>query len=247
MIIHILMGLPGSGKDFYISEEFNDTNRFVIVNLDDGDKFPSNLVYFQDIVVNGLILDNETLQSVIEKIIKKYKNKSKYFKVIFFEEDRETCINNDIMRNRPVLATETIKHAKFEFPSDDLIKKYKLEIEKVKIHKVTKSDIIAKEYANHPGLKLKSDGWVLGGESWNYKGNRFKIDPEEQKEFTELYELLEKVYPSITLIQYRKLFKKLVKTEDYNSGDYYSNLLKRRYVCYLPELFDFIKQLQEGL
>ena len=93
------------------------------------------------------------------------------------------------------------------------------------------------------GEKIKSSEWSLGGQCWNYNGDSWGESGEEPCDFDKLDEVLEEVVPSITYLQFKKVYNVCVKIEEYTDRDYYSCLEKAYYVCDTEELYDKLEEL----
>jgi hypothetical protein len=106
-------------------------------------------------------------------------------------------------------------------------------------------DFLQKIYQNPKNapeyLKIK---WVIGGltggSPWGTEHHARTADPEP--DFIYLDEILEDVSPSITFLQYKKLVKSLVKTEEYILDDYYGNYTEyMSKKINLRELYEYLK------
>jgi hypothetical protein len=89
--------------------------------------------------------------------------------------------------------------------------------------------------------------WEIGGHSggscWGGEAKPFfTSDPE--KEFDDLDEILQKVVPNITFLQYRILLKKLdIQYDEHRVGDYYGNdtIYKRKFF-HIARLYELLKE-----
>lgn len=131
--IYIMMGLPGSGKTTYC--ETHAKNKENIVEYLGQ---PLNLELKEEIYIDGLILTNEKLRTLIDQEIEPLQY---YFllediniklHIVYFKEDRQQCLINDEYRmktgNRNMLANHSIENRKFEYPNVDLIKGYNVDV-----------------------------------------------------------------------------------------------------------------------
>lgn len=92
-----------------------------------------------------------------------------------------------------------------------------------------------KSYWSKDDLEKESDvffseswriGGLTGGNCWGGVADQ-SISAEDQAEFTQLDQFLEKYFPKITFLQYKKLLP-LIKTQDFSVGEYYGNYTEYR-------------------
>ena len=282
--VHILMGLPGSGKSYFANhwnyENSRDifTEYFYIVDLDEymckGDTLEDTLIFTFDqkevlgrvwsnyeptkriIFVDGLILTFDNLNKVIETCLKYFNidkiNDSVVFNIHHWNEDRETCLNNDNIRtkfgNREESSSITIKNA----PYDNIEHYHRLDTKDINVkynvikHNVFKLDefqYILNEYANE-GTKMVSETWSGGGEWGNCWGDSGIIEEEPAPEFTQFDDLLNKICPNITYIQYKQVYATCVYIDEDEEYGYYGGYEKKyNYVCNLNKLYDCLKEM----
>lgn len=150
--VHILMGLPGSGKSYFCSKR-RTTKYFVDVYVDLDNYRKIDNIYdavkealdesyifdvYQDneIYIDGLITTpkqcKEVMRSIYNLISKEFgKLNNSDFEIEYiieaFKEDRDACINNDKYRmvydSRKNTSESLIKNAPYEIPSLDYLKK----------------------------------------------------------------------------------------------------------------------------
>ena len=90
---------------------------------------------------------------------------------------------------------------------------------------------------------LKSDRWSNGGTWGNYWGDSGSIAAETPKEFIEFDELLEKLCPNITFLQYKRVRELCVTCESDYENDYYSGREEYSYwVCDLKQLHNALAE-----
>lgn len=91
-----------------------------------------------------------------------------------------------------------------------------------------------------------SDSWVVGGltggSCWGSNADQ-SVTAEEEPDFNQLDLFLEKYYPKITFLQYKKLAA-LVKVKEFTVGEYYGNYTEYR-LFYVS--FDDIIEAMAGL
>ena len=282
--VHILMGLPGSGKSYFANhwrcENSRDifTEYLYLVDLDEymckGDALEDTLIFTFDqkevlgkqhsiceptkriIFVDGLILTFDNLNKVIETCLKYFNvdkiNDSVVFNIHHWNEDRETCLINDSIRtkfgNREESSYITIKNA----PYDNIEHYHRLDTKDINVkynvikHNVFKLDefqYILNEYANE-GTKMVSATWSGGGEWGNCWGDSGIIEEEPAPEFTQFDELLNKICPNITYIQYKQVYATCVYINEDDEFGYYGGYEKKyNYVCNLKKLYNCLKEM----
>lgn len=259
--VEILMGLPGSGKTYYAESEKQDflnsdpfsEEEFEVIHFD-APKY-TQPVWFKAwrtrLILDGLFL---TTNDVIE-VIKECKEKApKAFTlditVVWWNENREACLHND--KGRRELGSETtIKNAYYEYP----------DIEKIKKETGIDAVVIVKEIVKKPAILstlsentrralkggyLKSESWIISGESKSYDGEWnplwSSIDSDGVPEFEELYEFLEEVCPKLTFLDSRRIFKDFVKVRVYEDNDYYSRTTNGQYVCNINATLSYLTE-----
>lgn len=75
-------------------------------------------------------------------------------------------------------------------------------------------------------FKQWSTGGVSGGSCWDDGDGpdpHYATEGDEEPEFDELDELLEKVAPGITHLQYKNMYRNVVNKTDYSVNEYYGN------------------------
>ena len=157
-----------------------------------------------------------------------------------WEENRDQCLDNDLLRDRDNKASYTIANAPYEpFSSveelQSLVDELGLKFASVELvnHKVAVPEEwqIKMERPGKPqdARYMRSESWSLGGTWGSYTGEISTVSPDDPKENEELDKFLEQHAPSITMLQYKRLVKECVelKTEEYN--DYYGGTTHEQY------------------
>lgn len=289
--IHILVGLPGSGKtswaisqlkhykdrlydcDAYIKNKqyTNENIRETLVNEGHYASIVLNGYEESNIYVDGLFLTESAVETVIDstfEMMSHYSSHDRANTINFIIEqwdcNREACIFNDNKRieqgDRAINAKVTIKYV----PYDEYI-----DIENLELHlgitlnsypnfktinitfKRNEHTVIAyggeesfvyKYSPTHDGY-LISDSWSMGGDWANCWGNEGTISPEPQPDFVQLENLLEKICPNITFLQYKRLNQECVEVVEKGYPDYYGGCEHRAwYKCDLNKLYNYLKQ-----
>ena len=227
--------------------------------------------------IDGLITDIDSLTQVIDTTLEYIKNKcrGKYDVKLYihqWNEDRETCAYNDLMRvkadERQVSSGITIRTHRYEYIQKDQLLKYRrlgyvsaIKFERHTVKKVTNYDInfaprIERDrneyYGGHchneklPGWTkyMYSDEWSGGGDWENCWGTGGGISPENPTDFDKLDEFLEKICPNLTFLQYKKIKRTCVDIEETHEYDYYGGCETHfRWRCDLEKLYETLKEM----
>lgn len=162
----------------------------------------------------------------------------------FWAEDREACLWNDQYR-RPQDSTASILKLPLDLPDMAKIQALMPEATLV-MHEVQRKSLF-QMFLDKFELEpyVKSDDWTTGGEWGNCWGERGGYSGEAPPEsFDKFDELIEKVWPDISFLQYKKLHKECVSIKEGNSHDYYSS--GRDYAFYqldVRKLYDMLEEL----
>lgn len=248
LTIHILIGLPGSGKTTF-ARTFNP-NIAKYVDLDENygqhtiyrtiQQFQSfyRSPYTREYIVDGLILQLKDLDHVLNAIdVGLDDNDTAKIIIHYWHENREACRTNDsyrvnVLGQRRALSEVTIRHADY-MSLDDIKKfleneyvgpKYTYEYKEHEVHQMTDIDRILNKHVEYNGegyAVINSERWSNGGNWVNYMGNSSSVGAESPKEFDELDEILNQLCPDITYLQYKKLHKQCVTLEEDDERDYY--------------------------
>ena len=218
--------------------------------------------YARSIVIfDGVFVSNPVTDSLLTELLKG-KNPADYEIMIYcWKPDRELCVHNDRGRSnyrQGRSAKLTIENIEYQEPSEELLKKWGIKT-------VTRKAITRKQdwkvWAEEMGLKLRtaersddphnvkylcSERWSMGGSGADYNGNSWKIEPETEKEFVELDELLSNYFADITFLQYKKLMSRCVQMGTEYESDYYGGGVNYGYhLCNVQELFAELVELNK--
>jgi hypothetical protein len=204
----------------------------------------------EEIILDGLFLTNaDIIQAVnevdnhctIEKI-----------EIHYWIPNIENCLWNDKYR-RNEHSEITIKNAKIEIPNiNELKKEFKDVSIEVITHEVERKSGW-KIFADKYGIELNDDGkmgsrynsWCLGGSYQNCWGTGGSVEGEAQPITYESFDtLLEKACPSITFLQYKKLYAASVEIQTYDEHDYYGGSTSHAYFeCDIERLYEGLVEL----
>ena len=269
--INILIGLPGSGKSTFGNKMINN-RRAMLIRFDDyikdgempsyddiwKDRFRYQTFYGPDfLILDGLFLTNSSRKSVIQSLIdyieQKKINNGYCYRIIyhFWNEDRETCLHNDKGR-RSVDSSITIKNAPYEPVDMDYIEKDIKDYiydHRVKNHTVVHATVYDKFFQSYGTTSdsdiMKSEDWTLGGTTRDWNGS-VELMRDETPDFVEFDELIERVCPNISFIQYKNVYRKCVVQKTRTDYDYYGGSEEKAWwECNLKDLYKIL--LEKGL
>lgn len=222
----------------------------------------SNNPAITNFIIDGLFLTNDVL---IDGIIGAIQGLPPYLhdiqiklKLHYWLEDRETCLKNDGGR-RETSSSMTIQTAKYEeVDLERLNKEVGKYAEECELELIPVTKCITHYVQLKPGWeryikpfvhigkdeKLRSCKWCTGGTYGSCWSDVLSpASAEEPYEFTELDNLLEKICPTITFLQYKKIQQKCVSTEESREGDYYGGATYHlNWVCDLKELYNLLEE-----
>lgn len=260
-VIKILCGLPACGKTFYANSK-KDCNT-IVVDCDTLFKnrkdLKMNAIYHhianhlygnykkKTVILDGLFLTIDSVVEIVEYMKQSFK-KDFSFEVEYWPADRETCLKNDNGRRKIDSRTTIKKGVLDEITPEKLLEKTGLNIP-VHIHKtVLKEDYkIMIDDMNEFSCSIKDERYLYSSEWYVGADNpsNIYISKEEKvpSDFIELDEVLEKYFPNITYLQYKKLKRECIEIDDFEEHDYYTGTVyKARYCCDLKKLYQFIKE-----
>ena len=261
--IHILMGLPGSGKTFF-AKSFGDKVSYFDLDSNHGHITTDYILrilecYNEEVIVlDGLILTSEDLKFLLDTILGWGERRKKFleFEIHYWKEDREGCLRNDELRVKDYFSRDknsgiTIRNAKFDSPEviTNTLQSYpnlSFNIQEHKVYSPSSLDLVIHKYSpRHVNGKyvLTSKTWCNGGSWGDWRGNHGTVASEDPKEFTELDDLLTELCPEITFLQYKKICRECVTLETYEESDYYGGSTSNSY--HMCRIEDLIKSLKE--
>ena len=219
--------------------------------------------YIEELAIDGLFLNTKDLEDFLESFLEALENmnQSKDFDfrpimikdvtIHAFQEDRETCLYNDLGR-REVHSAITIQNAPYEMPNrlelqtkfpnlPIQIKEY--EVVRKKETKTLKDKVYEQ---NEFDLKICSERWSTGGTVCDCYGGHYNVreeEPLEPEDFSELNEILYRIYPNMSEKDYNWIWNTVVSEIEDSDSDYYGGV---EYFSYfeveLEELFQALKE-----
>ena len=261
--VTILWGLPGSGKTTY-ADTFTTNgyspdafsidvdaigkycqSHFDTVERHVGQNTVGKLHYVNHVLVDGLVTTNEVAGRYMTAIKNEAENEFVIdFEIVWWTPDREACHHNDQGR-RALSSQHSIDGMAFEEPTKQLAKEFKA----VVIHKEVVRKPLHKVWSVKVGQgdqdEFESESWCLGGTHGDYNGNTHVTSPSPQPaSFTRFDELLEEVCPTITFLQYKKIYRECVTVKEYSTSDYYGGTVNyAKYVCDTKKLYALLVEL----
>lgn len=263
--ITILWGLPGSGKTTYAESQSNtyvidcdslaenSKNSFDLLN-----KLSDKVVnahYNQNIIIDGLITKNKQAKDIMEAIEAKNTYFNFIWNIVYWAEDRVSCLENDRGR-RKISSANSINTIEFEKPKADILGIKQERISKRKIVRIS----LDKIWANNSNVfteeelsngKVVSDYWCTGGVTGGSCWDEGPEDPHYARkadtplEFDRFDEILEKLIPDIGFFKYRKIKAKCVELKERHENDYYGNYSDyANWECDIKKLYDELVSME---
>lgn len=283
--IHVLVGLPGSGKttwarkymsdyetekrnirngiryngvklvncDYYLEQKHINTIEEVLEEASHYDSYSK----YDEIVLDGLFLNNESIINALKYIFNAVKNNDEYYwadknakyQVIidFWIPNRELCLHNDKGR-REIDSAITIMNANINVSIDELKKEFP-DIDFLwynhSVEKATSWDKFKFKYGydfnGQENEYITSDSWTTGGTWANCWGNEGTCSAEPESDFEQLDEILQEEYPDITYLKFKELKKKYIQLDEWGDHDYYGGCeYKAQWKIKVKDLYDFL-------
>lgn len=265
--IVFLMGLPGAGKTTYANNEA-ENNKLIHIIRENAEfiknknkalwlatefgKVPAKKTI---VIVDVLVTKNEDLRKLIDLVNGCFSGQKIHVSVVYWNEDREACKINDARRGRDVSAARSIDSLEYQVPDSKILGIPDKNILMKNVYVVPQNEAwvekISKKYNpsyDHKRTFISSESWNGGGESWGWDDSPSTYsDPDPQKEFVKLDELLAEICPNISFLIYKKLFRECAEIKDTGKSDYYSNIHSFRWECDLYKLYSFLTDLGYNL
>lgn len=267
--IHIMMGLPGSGKTYYIRHHLIDETKYINIDLDiftSCDKYErlkrwltKEYNHLYSAVIDGRCFTKPDLNNIIKCFIGVNCCEGSKIIIHHWIENRELCEENYSKRDDLEFNSNSISmihvsayHQITEMDVKKILNDNGLLNEvKVIYHivpKISELDKILNRYSNDSSY-IQSESWSTGGTCSNWMGHTSVIAPDPVPEFWMFDNLMLEICPNITFLQYKKLYKECVIIENYSENDYYGGYESFSYYrCdkeHLKELIEEMKFIKE--
>jgi hypothetical protein len=202
----------------------------------------------EESIVDGLFLTEDDVIKALEILINENGLGIKEVVIHYWRPNREYSLWNDLYR-RDENSAITIENAVIDKFDGVLNLKAKLPSIKFSIerHDVVKAEayqLFAAKYEltlNEDG-EYKAESWCTGG-TWNDCWDNSGTVPSDStpEGISVLDDLLEKVCPSVTFLQYKKIMNQCAYVEDFSEGDYYGGTTyHNRYVLRISALYNYL-------
>ena len=260
----ILVGLPGSGKTKFAEELIakgereNKVYDYIGPNLVELKKRLKDIKELglekvlrrnlrgsirTDEILDGCLLSGEDLKLAINTVLD-CKDFEKV-EIHYWKPNKEALLHNNkytegdnVVAELESVNLEWLK-SETEFPNIELIF-HEIELKADYILFAEKYDLrlISDGVERGKGKKyLTSDTWYLGGTSRDHDGGHYHSSGEEPlANFDVFDDLLMEVCPTISFLQYKKLYSSTVTIETRTETDYYSDSEYAFYSCNIEEL-----------
>lgn len=226
------------------------------VNREKIEKMAIPYIKYDYMILDGLFITQKDVEWVLGVYLNNPKFTDRYTvdKIIVdvWKLDKEACLWNDRARRgiRGVGSALSIKVMEPERINIKAIEeKFGIKT-KLELHDVVRApayQVMAAENGIdrvEDGKYLESQTWCLGGvgHSWA-SDSEYHISAENPANFDEFDELLERICPQITYLQYKKIYSKCVTMEDRAGGDYYTSCREGFWRCDLKKLYEMFKEV----
>lgn len=267
--LELLVGLPGSGKSTYAKTE-NTKSTVAVADVDSARErlfgsqrenlsacvkeamrgVPQNRA---TIIIDGLFLTNQDRINAIRAVASYYHDC--HCTIHVWNEDRETCLKNDGGR-RASTSSNTIQHAIYEPVNTEEIQngvaEWGVTVVDVVPHTVQLKPDWQRFFRPHVWIedgKLRSEEWSGGGAYGNcWHSSMSPVSAEEPLPFKALDDLLLKIVPDLTFLQYRRIQNECVTADSRYSPDYYGGGVTYNFwVCDLVKMYDILEEFFPGL
>lgn len=216
--------------------------KYIVEGLDNG---------IENIVLDGLFLTNKDVADALSLIQSIYK-KQLYVDIHYWIGDRETCLINDRCRNY-IDTKIDIMTIPFEEMTLDSLNSI-LHNDNIIIRKIEKHDVVkvpdwkiffaGKVSFSRKEEYITSGDWCTGGSWKDCWGNETKVSAEAPVNFNEFDNLLMKICPNITFLQYKNIYNDCVSSDSGWENDYYGGSTSHSWwTCHLPSFYNTLKEM----
>lgn len=216
------------------------------------------------VICDGLFLTNDSQEKIVSEWVELFneeggndQSNKLNIKFVYFNENREGCLNNDSYRDKKRSANVTIKHSPFEKPNIEALKdkfnqeNINFEIEEKEVYVMSKYEGTFKPLRNEYWSKklgkdiLASESWSTGGNVCDCWGGDYSVRSDKTPESFEKFDkLLEKYCPNVTFLKYKNIYSSCVTIEEDHEDDYYGGReYYNTYCCDLKKLYEMLTEL----
>lgn len=236
--LDVTVGLPASGKTTWADNHVKSNKNLSIyhvrcdfrgeaVSLED---YLKNRVYYlsKRNIIDGLFLTVSDIEKLVSLLVREHVSIKKVVLHVW-NEDRETCMWNDLYR-RETKSNITIDNAKLDTFSDitsleDMFPDIKFDIQRHVVEPKPAWRVFADKhnlYVNNGTYEVSGEDWCTGGTWADCWGNNGNVGPDDVPEgMSVLDKLLEEVVPNISFLQYKRIMSECVYIHDFSEDDYY--------------------------
>lgn len=274
--LHILVGLPGSGKTYFAKSMLSQNTKYnrdvTVLDFDEYfktcgynfdnifKKFPRN--FTKTIVADGLFLTQSEVETIIDRIgeyVETYlTNKMKMSSITIhqWKVDTDSCLWNDKGRRSEDSLISILNRKVEKINTNALKEKYNCTAHKILHDVVRKPKYIAmcEKYNIKPEYSYydkdrknpyftSNNSWVLGGTSYGWDGSEHPLSASEPENFDEFDNLMEKICPNMTFLQYKKIYRKCVEQDERSISDYYTSGSEGYWTCNIAKLYDTLIEM----
>jgi adenylate kinase family enzyme len=237
-------GKSGPTKAKYVDIDlgFNGTGVYYAHFCDRLRRYCSNL-NTKHLIIDGFVPTLEFIKAMSEIISSKLSN----IDIIYFMPDKEICLYNDKYR-RDKNSKITIENTDLIDPNEHLSEIKELfgcDVKIVSKQSKRKSDY--QMFLDKYGIthNFRSDTWSGGGTSGSCWSNTLTtISSGESVSFDDFDSLIEQIDPTISFLQYKKIYNNCVSEGEFSDSDYYGGTEYRKYwECDTVELFNILSEI----
>lgn len=229
--IVIPVGLPGSGKTYYLKKLNKNSN--TMFYYDDLDVNDTTLISYNKIVlVNRLFLNTNDIINFLNRFNFDHDIN---LEIHYWKKDIKKCLFNDKFR-RDLSSESTILNKELEEPNIVLIKET--------FENIININLIEHDIVQKPMHRLFAHRFNLGEDEYFYSDDQgYNTFNKTLIKFEKFDEIIYEIFPEISFLQYKKLFENCI-----NSADcHYINDIKEVYCskcsCNIEKLYNELNKL----
>lgn len=266
--VHILIGLPACGKSTFAKKLKNSEPRADIVSENDSQVIRMSILrdrptrfqplpqesmlkvidqrldyYPSTLILDGLFLETDLILTVLRSIAAKRTIKN--IVLDYWPEDREACLRNDY-RRRSIGSALSIQNLSIHVDFDAIKKEFpNTVVKRHATYRIPDYMLFFRDCSEYEdGKYLRSAPWSLGGTQWNFTGDQYPVDAEEQPaRFEKLDLLIREMFPAMTHVDSQIIYQHCVTVETKEDSDYYSRITQAFFQCDLEKLYEMAAEM----